>query len=62
MSFNNEQFGKYNDAIVSSRYNKTGGSDSFPPPPPGYVYIVDNDGNYLVENDGGTTYYLVEKK
>jgi len=60
MSFNNEQFGKYNDAIVDSRFNKTGGGGSFPPPPPGEVYLIDNDGYFATEGSSGDT-FLIEK-
>jgi hypothetical protein len=30
---------------------------SIPPPPTGYVYIIDTDGAYIIDTDGA---YLVE--
>jgi hypothetical protein len=56
MLYNDDKFGKIKDAQERSLYNRST-QDSPPIPPPGELFLIDNDVNYLIDNDGN---YLIE--
>ena len=51
MLFNNDQFGSKKDCLTDSLFN-VGNFDENLIPPVGFLYLIDNDGDFLIDNDG----------
>jgi hypothetical protein len=43
---------KRNPLVFTEYFTPPVGMNGFPPPPPGFIYIIDNDGDYMIDNDG----------
>ena len=57
MTFNSDKFGNKRDTLTDSVFNYFNFDAGIIPPPPEYVFLIDNDGDFIIDNDGD---YLIE--
>ena len=57
MLFNSDKFGQKSNIITDSVFDYFNFDGGFIPPPPTYMFLIDNDDDYLIDNEG---YFLTE--